>query len=77
MNYGRKGLQSRRRKLSSHGDKLERAFGTNLLRILLFSCTAIVLLFQQISRIPLFVPVFSKIVDYSVFYLDSFHICLF
>ena len=56
MNYGRKGLQSRRRKLSSHGDKLERAFGTNLLRILLFS-----LIFILVCSVSLGIGVFKGI----------------
>ena len=56
MNYGRKGLQSRRRKLSSHGDKLERAFGTNLLRILLFS-----LIFILVCSVSLGIDVFKGI----------------
>lgn len=56
MNYGRKGLQSSRRKLSSHGDKLEHAFSINILRLLLFS-----LIFALVCCVSLGIGVFRGI----------------
>lgn len=56
MNYGRKGLQSSRRKLSSHGDKLEHAFSMNILRLLLFS-----LIFALVCCVSLGIGVFRGI----------------
>lgn len=56
MNYGKKGLRSGRKKLSSHGDKLEHAFSINVLRILLFS-----LIFLLICTISLGIGVFKGI----------------
>ena len=56
MNYGRKGLQSGRKKLSSHGDKLEHAFSINILRIVLLS-----LIFLLVCSISLGLGVFRGI----------------
>ncbi len=56
MNYGRRGLQSGRKKLSSHGDKLEHAFSINILRIVLLS-----LLFLLVCSISLGLGVFRGI----------------
>lgn len=56
MNYGRKGLQSSRRKLSSHGDKLEHAFSVSILRFLLFS-----LIFMLVCSVSLGLGVFKGI----------------
>lgn len=56
MNYGRKGLQSGRKKLSSHGDKLEHAFSINILRIVLLS-----LIFLLVCGISLGLGVFRGI----------------
>ena len=56
MNYGKKGLRSGRKKLSSHGDKLEHAFSINVLRILLFS-----LIFLLVCTISLGIGVFKGI----------------
>lgn len=56
MNYGRKSLQSSRRKLSSHGDKLEHAFSINILRLLLFS-----LIFALVCCVSLGIGVFRGI----------------
>ena len=56
MNYGRRGLQSGRKKLSSHGDKLEHAFSINILRIVLLS-----LIFLLVCSISLGLGVFRGI----------------
>ena len=56
MNYGRKGLQSGRKKLSSHGDKLEHALGINVLRLILLS-----LIFMLVCSISLGLGIFNGI----------------
>lgn len=56
MNYGKKGLQSSRRKLSSHGDKLEHAFSINILRFFLFS-----LIFLLVCSVSLGMGIFNGI----------------